>query len=343
MKVYRPEWNPRAERFHLARATSRRAFRRRQASDCDGFGEQGTMHILALLYFFDLATILVLGVKSSYLTWSRALIAIYLLLWAVLILTAQILSLFSAINATNAYVILSFIVAVGIAVGLRQIPLRAPPKASHFAEPFSPETTKHITWFLTGTFLLVFVADLVLAYGMPPANPDSISYRFPRVYWYFGQGSLMHFTNASEPRPLYYPFNGTLAYLPFLHFQLGPRIFTAPSLLAWLLTGLTTYVFARDFGGTRLMAAATAWLIVLTPNVLIQSLSTNDEIIAAAPMLSGLFFHAPLVSATATLRRFARHYWRYYKRWDETACLLLLAAVDRNCRRSSGAFQGGFL
>jgi len=62
------------------------------------------------------------------------------------------------------------------------------------------------------------------------------------------------------------------------------------SLACWLMTGLSTYVFARDLGGPRVVAAATAWLIVLTPNVLIQSLSTNDELIAAAPMLAGLFF-----------------------------------------------------
>ena len=100
----------------------------------------------------------------------------------------------------------------------------------------------------------------------------------------------MHFTNNAEPRPLYYPFNGTLAYIPLIHFQLGPRSFSGPSLLCWLMIGITTYAFARDLGGTRLAAGATAWLILLTPNVLIQSLSTNDEIIAAAPLLGGLYF-----------------------------------------------------
>ena len=187
------------------------------------------------------------------------------------------------------------------------------------------------------------MADLVLAYGMLPANPDSISYRFPRIYWYFGQGSLMHFTNASEPRPLYYPFNGTLAYLPFLHFQLGPRTFIAPSLFSWLITGLTTYVFARDLGGARLMAAATAWLIALTPNILIQSLSTNDEIIAAAPMLAGLFFlhrwfhqrqlfDALLGIIGVTISVGTKLHVFFY--WP---LLIAIAAV------AGGAFQGGFL
>jgi hypothetical protein len=138
---------------------------------------------------------------------------------------------------------------------LRQIKLDRQFKPPEFAEPFPPKIATYVVWFLACSFGLFLLADLVLAYGMLPANPDSIAYRFPRVYWYFGQGSLTHFTNDSEPRPLYYPFNGTLAYLPFLSFELGPRTFTAPSLLSWLMVGLTTYVFARDLGGSRLMAA----------------------------------------------------------------------------------------
>ena len=100
----------------------------------------------------------------------------------------------------------------------------------------------------------------------------------------------MHFTNHAEPRPLYYPFNGTLAYLPLLHFQLGPRSFSLQSLLSWLVIAPTTYLFARDLGGSRLVAWATLWLVCLTPNILLQALSTNDEIVAATPLLVGLFF-----------------------------------------------------
>ena len=159
-----------------------------------------------------------------------------------------------------------------------------------FNPPSARERRTRLAWFLAVTGTLVLVGDLVLAYGLLPANPDSIVYRFPRAYWYFGQGSLMHISNNAEPRPLYYPFNGTLAYLPLIHFQLGPRSFFAQSLLSWLVVGLATYSFARDLGGPRVIAAATAWLICLTPNVQIQALSTNDEIIAAAPLLVGLYF-----------------------------------------------------
>jgi hypothetical protein len=248
------------------------------------------MHLLAALYLCALIAILTLGMRGLRIGWLSKTIALFLLIWAVFIVTAQILSLFSAINRTAEYIGLSIALAVAAAAGLRLI---APDTAIGFPEfppVLSANHERYLAWFLIVTAGLVFAADLVLAFGQLPANPDSIAYRFPRVYWYFGQGSLMHFTNNAEPRPLYYPLNGTLAYIPLIHFQLGPRSFSGQSLLSWLMIGITTYAFARDLGGSRLMAGATAWVIMLTPNVLIQSLSTNDEIIAAAPLLAALYF-----------------------------------------------------
>ena len=123
-----------------------------------------------------------------------------------------------------------------------------------------------------------------------PSNPDSIAYRFPRVYWYFAHGAFSHFSNVVDPRTVYYPTNGVAAYLPLLHYHFGPMLFTVPSILCWAMVGLTTFLFARDLGGSRIASAATAWIIVLTPNILIQAISTNDEIIAASAMLAGLYF-----------------------------------------------------
>jgi hypothetical protein len=248
------------------------------------------MHSLALIYVVTLAAILAAGVKSPQLGWLRTGLATFLLVWAVLILTAQLLSLFSALNVTWLYIGVSIVIAAGASAGLRNIRPRRELSFPAFESPFGPRATAWVMAFLLLTAALVLIGDLKLAKGFLPANPDSIVYRFPRVYWYFSQGSLAHFSNVGEPRPQYYPFNGAIAYLPLLHFQLGPRSFSLLSLTCWLIAGLSTYVFARDLGGSRVVAAATAWIIFLTPNVLLQSLSTNDELIAAAPMIAGLFF-----------------------------------------------------
>jgi len=248
------------------------------------------MHFLAAIYLVILATILTAGVKSPQLGWLRTIVAVFLLLWAVLIVTAQLLSLFSVLNVTWLFTGVSIAIAAISCAGLRKIQPARALLFPEFESPFSPRVAAWVMAFLIVSAALVVIGDLKLAKGFLPGNPDSIVYRFPRVYWYFSEGSFAHFSNQGEPRPKFYPLNGVIAYLPLLHFQLGPRSFSLMSLACWLITALSTYVFARDLGGRRVVAAATAWLIFLTPNVLLQSLSTNDELIAAAPMLAGLFF-----------------------------------------------------
>ena len=80
-------------------------------------------HLAALIYLAALSGILAAGVKSPRLGWPSALVAIFVLVWAVLILTAHALSLFSTINVTSAYIALSVFIAAATSIGLRRIPL----------------------------------------------------------------------------------------------------------------------------------------------------------------------------------------------------------------------------
>ncbi|MCP6768988.1 hypothetical protein NL529_29505, partial [Klebsiella pneumoniae] len=82
-------------------------------------------------YFACLVTILAAGVKSRNLSWGGTGIAIFILGWAVLILTAQCLSLLSAINVTGAYVTVSLALAAMTAFGLHLI---APQRALTFPD-----------------------------------------------------------------------------------------------------------------------------------------------------------------------------------------------------------------
>src|ERR1700736_1427398 len=98
-------------------------------------------HLAALIYLTALSGILAAGVKSPRLGWPSVLVAIFVLVWAVLILTAQTLSLFSAINVTSAYIALSFFIAAATSVGLRRIPLKYDVSFPPFQSPFGPRAT----------------------------------------------------------------------------------------------------------------------------------------------------------------------------------------------------------
>jgi hypothetical protein len=247
-------------------------------------------HLAIVAFLAAVGAILWQGLASAAMRTADRVVATFLLAWAALILSSQVLAVFAALGHRVTYISLTLVIASGIAVGVTPIPLTGRPSFPEFPFPLNDTWRKRLTWYLAATVLLVLLADLVLAYGLLPANPDSIAYRFPRAYWYLSHGTLTHYATSADPRAIFYPVNGTLAYLPLIHFGLGPRSFSLPSLGCWMLIGLTTFLFARDLGGPRPAAFATAWLVCLTPNILVQSLSTNDEIIAAAPLLAGLYF-----------------------------------------------------
>ena len=140
------------------------------------------MHLLAAVYLIVLVTCLSLGIRASRIGWPGNIIALFLLVWAVFIGTAQILSLLSALNETNAYVGLSIVLSVSAGVGLRFITPESPVAFTEIPSSLPPKWERYVAWFLIVTIGLVFAADLVLAYGLLPANPDSIAYRFPRAY-----------------------------------------------------------------------------------------------------------------------------------------------------------------
>src|SRR4030088_3545014 len=117
-------------------------------------------HLAALIYLAALSGILAAGVKSPRLGWPSALVAIFVLVWAVLILTAHALSLFSAINVTSAYIALSIVIATATSIGLRRIPLKKDLSFPQFESPFGPPATTRLAWFLGITGALVLLGNL---------------------------------------------------------------------------------------------------------------------------------------------------------------------------------------
>src|SRR5260221_14144205 len=102
------------------------------------------MHAAFLAYLLALGAILARGINIRPLKWGPALVAIFLLIWADWILTAQLLSLFSAIHFTAAYIVASLAIAMFISVGLRLVPLEIEVSFPEFPNPFSPQISRYI-------------------------------------------------------------------------------------------------------------------------------------------------------------------------------------------------------
>lgn len=247
--------------------------------------------MLPLLGIFHIAALFamtVYGVRVTRLPTLTAIVATAVIVWTNLVVSGHVLSLFAKLNVVWLYLCVSLGLGLLSAFGLRRAMPRADPGPQTDWPPFPYEQA--LIWFFLVTGAAFAGLTVLIAATHIASNPDTIVYRFPRIFWYLAKGSLEHFSAGTDPRIVYYPLNGVLLYWPLAIYQFQPVWFNAPTVIVWGVVAVTTYAFSRELGAPRVWALASAWLIVLTPNVLAQAVATNDEIIAAGALSAGLLF-----------------------------------------------------
>lgn len=215
-----------------------------------------------------------------------------ILVWADLVLAGHFASMFHALNQVPTY-FFATLVGMGALIGLLKCCYESGPPLlaeHHFAFPeVSPKFRKALFWILGVSLGLALALTLVVVFSIYPDNADSIIYRLPRAYWYVSNGSLLHPFDAIDRRLTFYPLDGVALYVPLVLYGVSGVFHNLPSFIMWLAAIYTTYRFARAWGADRLFALFAMWLIAMTPNIMAQATSTNDEIITAAGMLMSMF------------------------------------------------------
>lgn len=250
---------------------------------------------LAFFHAFALIGLLVFACRHWQLPRKELPLCVPLLLWATLVLTGHLSSIGSNLGSLAVYVPVSFL-SMGLLYGLlewiRALPSTPPlvtAPAISLTRIDSLKTRRFLFWFLLITLSLFAAISIALGLCVYPNNADSLIYRLPRAIWYVSTGSFLHPFESLDKRLVFYPLDGTALYVPFVLYGLPGTFHSLPSLLSWGAIVYASYRFARELGADRLIGLFCAWLIGLTPGVLAQATSTNDEIIAAAAFLCCLF------------------------------------------------------
>jgi hypothetical protein len=247
---------------------------------------------IRVCYALALAVLTFAALRSTRLDWITQLNVAIVLGWTNLVLTAVILSFGSALGQPVLFALVSLAIGTAGALVIRRAGLAPLPPAEPLPSLIDdhPRLARWLLAFFVLTAAAFALANLVIAVAYLPNNPDTESYRLPRIYWYRDAGSLSHFASGIDPRAIYYPFNGTILQMPLVLFHWTNRLFSLVSFSAWCVIGLTVFRIARELGGSRTVAAGTAWLAWLTPGVMVQATSTNDEILAAFVLLIAVHF-----------------------------------------------------
>lgn len=247
------------------------------------------LHLTGLAVFWG-----ALGRKWQ-LPWHDSVIVVPMLVWATAVFAAQIASACGFLGSLPFYA-LSTVLSAGLLgfianVTARSIrpPLLTPAPAA-FIRIQTPWKKKTLFIGLLVTLALFAAISWTLGFSVYPDNADSMIYRLPRAFWYVSNGSFMHpFEDTVDQRLVFYPLSGVSLYLPFVLYALPGTFHVLPSLLAWSGLLWITYRFGRRLGADRLWSLFAAWLVGLTPGILAQATSTNDEIIAAVALVAGAY------------------------------------------------------
>jgi hypothetical protein len=249
--------------------------------------------------------------------------ATFLLVWCNLVYVGLILSLVSKLNVVALY----FTVSIGLAAALEGfLRLRGIAPLQEDVTAPAPEThwlDRTIRYVLASALALAALASLLICVHYVPNNWDTITYRFGRVFFYLGHGNLLHAGNPGDPRLSFYPFNGTLSYIFLAIYQAPARWFNLVSGMAWVFAGIATYRTAKRLGASRTGCLVAVAACLLSPAVLAQAASGNDELLAATPILMGILFgwtwaqaghkrHAILAGVGAGLGIGTKLHWTFY-------------------------------
>jgi len=220
---------------------------------------------------------------------------VLLLLWGGLVFASHGAGFLNGLNQLSVYVPATF-VGIGLMAALFHgvwsmpsvTPLMVSPKLA-FTTIENPKTRRFLFRFLAITLGLFAAISLIIGMSVYPDNADSMIYRLPRAVWYASHGNWMHPFTSPDNRLVYYPLDGVMLYVPLVLYGLPGTFHSIPSLISWAVVVYAAYRFARELGAERLLALFTAWLVGLTPSILAQATSTNDEILAAAVFVCCLY------------------------------------------------------
>lgn len=158
------------------------------------------------------ALAIILNLLSSYFIASifGNFLIIFIAFFALVILNMEILSLFGAINETNAFIliIINFITSLSFFVIKKAKPLKPNFDFKRFKN--SLVLDKSLLVLLFG-FIFLLLISLFFCIIMPALEPDSQTYHFIRAYEFTKQGSLAHIM-TNDIRALVMPINSEVLY-----------------------------------------------------------------------------------------------------------------------------------
>jgi Dolichyl-phosphate-mannose-protein mannosyltransferase len=213
------------------------------------------------------------------------LLAAYLVAAGEIVLLSELLSLVDGVGALG-YALgeLVLLIVAAVVWQRRRRPRPALPTISQRARAEHP-----VLVFLAGAVFLAFAYQAYLVLATPPNNWDSFAYHLARAAEWSQRGAVEYYPSHSEsvnaPQP-----NSSMFMLHGFAFAGRDTFAAVPQLLAELACLVAVYGIAIRLGLSRSAAAFAALLVATLPQVALQSVTTQNDLLTASFLAAALYF-----------------------------------------------------
>lgn len=217
------------------------------------------------------------------------LIYLFILAFAQIVLTFEVLSLFSAIKEIWVFVLNVLFFGGSAFVWVKK---GTPVWSLEFADfrnriNNSLKLDKSLMWLYVG-FLVLIIGAILLNTIMPITNADAQGYHVARCLFWIAQGSLKHF-NVADIRALCLPINSELLYSWVLLFVKKDVFLGYFSFVGYILAIVSLYNIMNYLGFCTRRKLWIIFIVSSFASVLVQVSGTETDIIVAGLVSSAIF------------------------------------------------------
>ncbi len=218
-------------------------------------------------------------------------LALAILNCAQIVIVVEVLSLLESIHALNLIFIHCGVGAILLAFKCRPAPL-VPYKLREFLRNIFDRSDRALQILLIFT-ILAGATTFFLALYVPPNNHDGMTYHLARVGYYLQQGSLKSYPTPNI-RQTVFPANAEILMLWQMALLRKDTTVAFVQWLSWLGSVLAIYGIARQLRAPPEGALFAALAFASFPEIVLQSTSVQNDLIAAFLLLCAFFFAAEI-------------------------------------------------
>lgn len=213
---------------------------------------------------------------------------ILLAMFAQVVLSFELLSLFNAINEINLLIInFIFFVTALILWFKNHKPIYIPAVKKTFYDIWNALKKDRILMIMAFGYVFMILSVIILDLILPVSGGDALTYHLNRASYWLHQGSLNHFT-ISDDRNLVMPINSEIVYLWNLLFFKGDVCLYFVSFIGYIASIFGIYNILEYFNFSKRRILWTVFIVSSFASVIIEMTSLETDLLLAGLVLSSI-------------------------------------------------------